>query len=123
MNKKIICFTGLILLVGCLFIGCDVNLSFPFENPTLSVSQIGNSVELDWSSVWCAEEYEIQRSIVNKTSFQPRNYTSRTTWKDTSVNQGITYRYKVIALDSAGSIIGTSNVIEITTAEISSSNF
>ena len=68
----------------------------------LSASASSSSISLSWNSVSGAESYKIYRSTSVSGSYTFIKSTSSTYYSDSSVSSGVTYYYKVSAVNSAG---------------------
>ena len=70
----------------------------PPERVTASKGTLKNKVEVTWTAVKNAFVYEIQRSIAQKNKFAKLAYVTRTNYVDTTVQSGLAYQYRLIAI-------------------------
>ena len=84
--------------------------------PTLSFSNGGDSITLDWTFIGGATNYDIYRSTTagaEGTTPYVSGYTGGETFTDTHVSPGVTYYYEVTAVNDNGTASVKSNEVTV----------
>ena len=95
----------------------NVNTAYIPYTPAVTVSQVGGKVILKWSAVDGASKYWIYRST-DGVHFSYYGKTSKTTYTNSKVEEGITYYYKVKTACEVGDTTYTSACSEAQTAYV-----
>jgi len=93
------------------------NLSAPVKVSSIKASSASyNSINVSWSAVAGASGYQVYRASPGSSKYRLRKTVSSTSFKDTNLSPGKTYRYKVLAYKTIGaykSYSGYSAIVSI----------
>jgi len=93
-----------------------VRIAYPVENPVISsISGTSDSITLNWNPATYASGYQIYRYNSRAGNYELIGITAATSYTDTSLTQGMKYRYKIKAINSASSS-DYSNEVSFTTS-------
>ncbi len=81
----------------------------------LSVTLSGGKPQLAWGRLEGAVSYKVYRSLYKNKGFSLLSTRKYLSYPNTSAAEGLTYYYKISALNSSGKVLDTSDVVSITT--------